>query len=66
MIQQIDVVKNEKGKPSKPCVHYPHKMVGSVECRGCTHHIKHNRENTVVWCSHETVENNNDAAMPKM
>lgn len=66
MIQQIDVVKNEKGKPSKRCAHYPHKMVGSVECRGCTHHMKHNRENTVVWCSHETVENNNDAAMSKV
>ncbi len=66
MIQQIDVVKNEKGKPSKRCAHYPHKMVGSVECRGCTHHIKHNRENTVVWCSHETVEDNNGAAMSKV
>jgi len=53
MLEIVVVVKDSKNKCIKPCKYFPNKMVGSLLCRGCKYHKKHNKENSVVHCVYE-------------
>lgn len=51
-MRAVLLVKKEKGKCVGTCPIYPSIMVGSIECRGCRFHMKHDRKNTKVICNY--------------
>lgn len=53
MERVVVVTRDSKYNCVGVCEHFPDKIVGSANCRGCRYHERHSRENVTVICSWE-------------